>query len=601
MALVDVHALPSVLGRGPMAPIRLVRASFVIELWRRGESLPPRQMLPEEAFYDGPPSEAYLLALSCPWLTDHHPDPWGEHLAFVAPPLLALQSSRRGEVALFWDFVSVFQQVGDGRSTGERASFSHSLSSAAVLFAHSQVEVWLQTAPPPHRSGYRAECAHHARGLCTWEAHLTSLLKQPPSVLDLGLLYSGPSPPSFSDFEADVRPRCIASRPPPLYPPRMDATLHARTFSSPRDRAAASSLYAAVFELASSHASVLLFGGMAWGEREAAMLSESLVYFPRLRCLDVSSNPLGEEGVRYLTMAMPPTLEEINLDGVTSLDGREVSREVVREARARLAKSVAVGGGGVEGTFKLSEAEGRGYDELFMVAMVGDTGTGKSCLRHRFVGEAFDDSILPTLGVDFSACTLRHRGAVVRVQVWDGAGERAKRGIDESHFYRRVHGVVIVFDLHNRQTFERLSGWLRDVDKFGRRDVCKVLVGNKSDKDHHHYDDTIRREVRAARVGGGSGGEGELGGEFGAGGANKLAIQKGMHFFTTSAREKTGIDSVFISLLDEMHATREKGSTSTVAPSRATPGPLLRCLGCCVAKQEERLGPDEFILSKRKG
>ena len=55
------------------APIRLVRASFVIDLWQRGETIPPRQQLPPAAFYEGLPAAAEIVAISCPWLTDEHP------------------------------------------------------------------------------------------------------------------------------------------------------------------------------------------------------------------------------------------------------------------------------------------------------------------------------------------------------------------------------------------------------------------------------------------------------------------------------------------------------------------------------------------------
>ena len=69
------------------APIRLVRASFVLDLWQRGETIPPRQQMPEGAFYDGLPAAAEIVAISCAWLTDEHPDPWGDALAAIGPPL----------------------------------------------------------------------------------------------------------------------------------------------------------------------------------------------------------------------------------------------------------------------------------------------------------------------------------------------------------------------------------------------------------------------------------------------------------------------------------------------------------------------------------
>ena len=88
--LVELEALPLVIGSGHFAPVRLVRAEFLVELWQRGEALLPRQEMPEGAFFDGLPSRCEIVAVSCPWLTDMHPDPFGHHLGLVAPPLLSL-------------------------------------------------------------------------------------------------------------------------------------------------------------------------------------------------------------------------------------------------------------------------------------------------------------------------------------------------------------------------------------------------------------------------------------------------------------------------------------------------------------------------------
>ena len=91
-------------------------------------------------------------------------------------------------------------------------------------------------------------------------------------------------------------------------------------------------------------------------------------------------------------------------------------------------------------------------------AMVGDAGTGKSNLRTQFTEEVFEENSLATVGVDFSARTLRHHGTQVRVQVWDSAGEQHLRTMDQLHYYRSVHGVLVVFDLARASSLENGIG-----------------------------------------------------------------------------------------------------------------------------------------------
>lgn len=77
--------------------------------------------MPEDAFYDGLPSKCEIVVISCPWLTDLHPDPWGHHLRIIAPPLIAMlkaieeqqresastdPTTYRTELAVFWDYPS---------------------------------------------------------------------------------------------------------------------------------------------------------------------------------------------------------------------------------------------------------------------------------------------------------------------------------------------------------------------------------------------------------------------------------------------------------------------------------------------------------------
>ena len=47
---------------------------------------------------------------------------------------------------------------------------------------------------------------------------------------------------------------------------------------------------------------------------------------------------------------------------------------------------------------------------------------------------------------------------------------------------RVVHGIILVFDLTSRQTFENIDKWLNDIrDNFDRPFL--VLFGNKADKE----------------------------------------------------------------------------------------------------------------------
>ena len=64
--------------------------------------------------------------------------------------------------------------------------------------------------------------------------------------------------------------------------------------------------------------------------------------------------------------------------------------------------------------------------------------------------------------------------------MWDTAGQERFRTITQS-YYRNANGVVIVYDITNRESFKNVVRWTEDVKKYASLHVLKLLVGNKKD------------------------------------------------------------------------------------------------------------------------
>ena len=122
----------------------------------------------------------------------------------------------------------------------------------------------------------------------------------------------------------------------------------------------------------------------------------------------------------------------------------------------------------------------RDYDHLFKLVLIGDSGTGKSCLLLRFADDAFTDSYITTIGVDFRFKTIPVEQKTVKLQIWDTAGQERFRTIT-SAYYRGADGIILVYDICDRESFAHVEDWLNEVNRYVNASTSKILLGNKCD------------------------------------------------------------------------------------------------------------------------
>ncbi|PPD67412.1 hypothetical protein GOBAR_DD35715 [Gossypium barbadense] len=82
------------------------------------------------------------------------------------------------------------------------------------------------------------------------------------------------------------------------------------------------------------------------------------------------------------------------------------------------------------------------------------------------------------------------------VVLWDTAGQERFRTITSS-YYRGAHGIIIVYDVTEMESFNSVKQWLNEIDRYANDSVCKLLVGNKCDLVENKVVDTQRAKAFA--------------------------------------------------------------------------------------------------------
>ncbi|KRH06047.1 hypothetical protein GLYMA_16G001700v4 [Glycine max] len=165
------------------------------------------------------------------------------------------------------------------------------------------------------------------------------------------------------------------------------------------------------------------------------------------------------------------------------------------------------------------------YDYLFKLLLIGDSSVGKSCLLLRFADDSYVDSYISTIGVDFKIRTVELEGKTVKLQIWDTAGQERFRTITSS-YYRGAHGIIIVYDVTEMESFNNVKQWLNEIDRYANDSVCKLLVGNKSDLVDNKVVDSLT--------------------------AKAFADELGIPFLETSAKDSINVEQAFLTMTAEI-------------------------------------------------
>ncbi len=111
---------------------------------------------------------------------------------------------------------------------------------------------------------------------------------------------------------------------------------------------------------------------------------------------------------------------------------------------------------------------------------MGNSNVGKSSLFLRFVDDIWNDTFVPTIGVDFKIKTFDIDEKKIKMQIWDTAGQERFKNIIAS-YYRGAHGILLIYDVTDKDSFKNLSNWIIEIEKNSSKQVLKVLIGNKTD------------------------------------------------------------------------------------------------------------------------
>ena len=172
-----------------------------------------------------------------------------------------------------------------------------------------------------------------------------------------------------------------------------------------------------------------------------------------------------------------------------------------------------------------------GADRIYKILLIGESNVGKTSIILRYTENKFDPSGISTCGVDLKNKFVSYNNTKIRLDIWDTAGQERFRGLAKNYF-RGANGFILVYDITNKNSFDKLKGWMNDAKEKIESDYKMIVVGNKND-------------CKNRKVGF------DLLEDFGK--------KNNVSFMEVSAKTGQGIDKIFLKMVEELLKLKNVG------------------------------------------
>ena len=150
------------------------------------------------------------------------------------------------------------------------------------------------------------------------------------------------------------------------------------------------------------------------------------------------------------------------------------------------------------------------------IIFCGDAGVGKTSIINSIMGQKFVEDYEPSIGVDFFSKTIRYKGRLIKLQIWDSAGQEKFKSLIPNYI-RGSSLIFLIFDVSKKMSYDHLTDWIQFITNIENNSAI-IIVGNKIDLKND-------REVNKEE-------------------AEKFCKENKYEYFEVSAKEGTNIDNM---------------------------------------------------------
>ena len=117
----------------------------------------------------------------------------------------------------------------------------------------------------------------------------------------------------------------------------------------------------------------------------------------------------------------------------------------------------------------------------FKIIVLGDIAVGKTSVIGRYITNTFSEEYKSSISCEYKEKKIDIDGEnIANLQIWDTCGEEKFMAVTKQ-YYNDAHGAIVIYDLTEKKTFERLESWIESLKNNASEKLAIVIAGNKSD------------------------------------------------------------------------------------------------------------------------
>ena len=192
----------------------------------------------------------------------------------------------------------------------------------------------------------------------------------------------------------------------------------------------------------------------------------------------------------------------------------------------------------------------------YKVLLLGNSYVGKTCILLRFSEDIFKENYDVTIGLNYRIKSMTVENNPIKMQIWDTSGEEKFKAIAKN-FYRGAHGVLLVYDICQKNSFLDVKSWIEQIiENADNDDIVMILCGNKCDNEKERK---ISKEEE-----------------------ENLAKNYWIPFFECSAKNNFNINEIFETMAQKIYTKVGNRQSSSV---KLTSNSIKKKIGkCCISK-----------------